>query len=272
MVNVTPAGGKHAIKNVILALEWQAPLDPSVFAKVSALHDKFKDKLPRKLDQQAVTINIGGPLPAPQAPNTPAIPQIVGVVFDRTKPDGEPERLVNVSQNILIVQCGEYSRWIPIRDEAFTYFRNILPLTLEHHPVSTIGLQYTDEFYITGDFNSAPVDCIFDSKSKYIPQNAARLTDLWHSFHGFFERFEEATAHRRLTNVNVTLVDQVDRRVVQIIGSHKCLLDAPTADWKKLLEGEDSVLLTLYEQMHKLNKSIMCDLLNADIKKRIGLE
>ncbi|MBI3530380.1 MAG: TIGR04255 family protein [Betaproteobacteria bacterium] len=269
MVTVTPAGGKHAIKNVIFALEWQTPLDPSVIAQISALHDKFREKLPRKLDQQAVTINIGA---VAQPPSTPAIPQIVGVIFDRTKPDGEPEWSINVNQNILIVQCGAYSRWIPIRDEAFTYFRSILPLTLEHHPISTIGLQYTDEFAITGEFNNAPFDRIFDSKSRYIPQNASQLTDLWHNHHGFFERFEATTAHRRLTNVNVTLVNQADRRLVQIISSHKCLLDAPTADWRKLIESQESILLTLFEKMHVLNKTIMCDLLNADIRKQIGLE
>jgi uncharacterized protein (TIGR04255 family) len=272
MLTVTPAGGRHAIKNVIFAVEWQAALDSSLIAEISQLHDRFQDKLPRKADQRSVTINIaaGANLP-PATPAVPTVPLITGVVFDKVKPNGEPAWAINVNQNMLLALCGEYTRWIPIRDEVFTYFRHILPITLQQHPINAVGLQYTDEFSITGDYNNAPFDCVFNVNTQYVPRNATQLIDLWHSHHGYFERVTAPLAHRHLTNINVNVLGQPDRRLVQIVTSHKCQLDSPTADWAGLIEGDNSLLRIFYESMHTTNKSIITDLLNPQLRRRIGL-
>jgi hypothetical protein len=73
--------------------------------QISALHPQFKRELPRRVEQQALTFQVGaGPGPVPRA-------DIGGVVFDEVGRDGSILSGLSVVQATASFMVAEYSRW-----------------------------------------------------------------------------------------------------------------------------------------------------------------
>jgi len=270
MITIQPAAGRHAIKSVTLAIEWPAPLDATAIIEISNLHDQFKNDLPRKVDQQSVTINIaGGNFPA--MIQQPIAPQISGVVFDRVKENRQAAWALSLQQNMAVVVCNAYDRWQEMKARSLGFLGVILPTVLRYQPIAVVGLQYLDQFDVTGDIEELTYAHIFRDGSRYVPGNARDLIGLWHSHHGFFQTFENPVQYRRLTNINVNVSAQGNSRVAQIVTAHKALLDQPTNDPNLLLEQPNNMVGQLLEEMHDFNKTILRDLLNDARREQIAL-
>jgi len=265
-----PSGDKHAIKSVSFAVELDGPLDKDAFAEISSLHPKLQQKLPRKIENTGFLVNVN-PRIGLQA--TTPTPEISGIVFDRLMPDGTQEWSLDVSSKHVVVGGANYTRWNDMWAEARALFRVVLPTVLRSRSVTTIGLQYLDEFKWRGNRSDFRAEFLFQKGSNYIAPNIFELNDLWHNHHGFFRHCDSPCAHRGLTNINIDVADQEDFRVIAISTAHRALLPESIVDIDTLMGANDSTgtLDELLETMHQLNKELLGGLLTPDMQERINL-
>ncbi|WP_089729472.1 TIGR04255 family protein [Candidatus Thiosymbion oneisti] len=271
MVTVVPIADRHAIKTVSFALEWRDPLQEDILTLLMALHPRVRDKLPRVLKQEEILFNVVvGPVePERQAP---AKPRLAGVMFDALQPNGQQAWALVVRKNFLVVSCHIYTRWNDIWREALELLTPFVPILAKERGISAIGLQYIDQFRVTGACDQFRASHLLREGSRFVPAHVFELEGLWNSHHGFFKQLAAPTAHRRLDNVNVDVVDVNNECLIQITTAHRALLDSPATDESSLLEPADGSRLHHHMvELHKANKKLLGELLNDTVCERIGL-
>lgn len=272
MINVVPIAGRHAIKAVSFGLEWQEPLQEDLLTFLMALHAKVRDKLPRVIRHEEIPLKVVLSQAQPEQ-EAPVKPQLASVTFDALQRNGEQEWSLVIQRNFLAVNCYVYTRWNEIWGIGRELLTPFLPVIARERGISVIGLQYVDQFRVTGSCEHFRAGHLLREGSRFVPTQAFQLDDLWHSHHGFFEKLTEPTAHRRLNHVNVDVVDTNDERVIQITTAHRALLDRPAKDESRLLNsGGEGEWHHYMDQLHKVNKQFLCELLNEDMCKQIGLK
>jgi uncharacterized protein (TIGR04255 family) len=268
--SIRPYGEDHAIKLMAFAVEFSQPLQPHIFHKILRLHQNLKDELPRKSEHRAVTVNLDPILQG--GSSLRGSPDLGGVTFDIVAPTGEQVWALSARPEYLAVSCTEYTRWADALQKAERFIREVLPVILEEHTVSAIGLQYNDEFVWDSKevFNA---EYLFDASSKFLVKNVFEVNDLWHSHHGYFVNLDDPAPHRQLNHVNVDYVETEEGRRIRIATSHKALLENPEGDVNVLLRPDSGAgLIPEYMGvMHEANKDILKDMLVNEMAMRIGL-
>lgn len=271
MTNVVPIAGRHAIKSVSFGLEWQEPLQVEDLTVLSALHAKVSDKLPRVQHLQELAIRVVVATTEPERA-APAKPQLAGLLFDALQPNGEPAWSLRIHKTFLAVSCHDYSRWDEIWDSARGLMAPFVPILARDRGISVIGLQYVDQFNVTGDPDAFRARDLLREGSRLVPENVFGLDGLWHAHHGYFEQHASPTAHRRLNSVEVDVIDMNDTRLIQISTAHRAILDEPAANGARLLNNQDGGELQHYMiELHNTNKALLRDLLNEETCTRIAL-
>lgn len=265
----------HAINNVLLVFEFATALPPHAFNELRAggkLHESLKAKLPRVVEQQQMMVkfNVGAGQQMPAQPiSQPGT--IAGISFDRIRPDGEPAMSVNIQTNALMIVCGEYERWAKVSEEATKYL-DILAPWLEPLSVSSLVLQYTDEFKVSfGAQSIGPLTDLFNQESKYLPSSIAELNDAFHSHHGFFTVPNINPAGRLLTNINVNVTKLASSFDINIVTMHKYQLSDTLPIILESTELNPIVKQT-FQYLHDKSKADFGNLLTKDAKKIIALQ
>jgi len=275
MPNIVPIAGRHAIKTVTFALEWQQPLQDDLLLLLKALHSKVRDRLPRVLQRQEVGFQIVVS-PAPAVPEIPPEPRLASLRFEALQPNGEPEWSLTIERHFLAVNCHVYSRWNEIWLRARDLLLPFVPVLARECGISVIGLQYIDQFRVAGPSEQFRATDLFRDKSPFLPSHVFKLDDLWHSHHGYFQKRTEPTAHHQLNHINVDVVDANDGRLVEITTVHRALLDQPATSGVMLLDDENGGELHHHMvALHQVNKKhlrlllidAMCDQINLRLEQ-----
>lgn len=271
MTTVVPIAGPHAIKTVSFGLEWQEPLQEDLLILLRALHLKVRDRLPRVIQHQEIGFQIVVS-PAPPVQETPPKPRLSGLSFEALQPNGEPGWSLAIQRNFLAVTCHVYSRWNDIWPLAKDLLLPFVPVLARECGISVIGLQYVDQFRAIGASERFRAADLFRDGSQFLPKHVFELDDLWHSHHGFFQAMTAPTAHRRLNNIDVDVVNANEERLIQITTAHRALLDQPATDGAALLVDKDGGELHHHMvELHQVNKQLLRQLLNDDICEQINL-
>jgi uncharacterized protein (TIGR04255 family) len=271
MVTVVPIADVHAIKTVSFGLEWQNPLQEEELTFLRALHPKVRDELPRVTKQEgfAFQVVVGQTQPEQQAPPKP---QLDGITFDALQPNGQQAWSLVIQKHFLAVSCHVYTRWEEIWGKAQELLMPFVPVLVKERGISVIGLQYVDQFRITGEREQFRAAHLFRSDSPFIPSNAYELDDLWHSHHGFFQKIAEPAAHRRLNNIDVDVLDANNERIIQITTAHRAILDEPAVDASALMNEHDGGELHRHVvELHTINKTCLRRTLTTAMCAQIGL-
>jgi len=268
---ISPCEKAHAIKSVSFAVELNKPLGADAFLEISSLHPKLKDRLPRKIESTAITVDLDV---SRGMRSRTSSPELNGLVFDRLKPDGTPEWKLDVGAPHVAVFCAKYTRWADVWASAREIFAVVLPIILKFRYIKAVGLQYIDEFTWAGDRAEFRSGYLFREGTEYLPNNVFALNGLWHNHHGFFSNPTGSPQHRLLTNLNVSVSDREDARVISKSAVHRALLDDLMTDVDHPLGegGNEGPIDALLDEMHRLNKSALCGLLVYPILRRINLK
>lgn len=270
MSTLLPCAGRHAIQTVSFGLEWDEPLTPTDFSSLRSVGDALRDALPRVREERSVQIVISQP-PSHESPLGP--PPVSGLILDSVGPDGRIKTELVIRQNLIAVNVNEYSDWEIVRDHAVSLFTPFLASLSSIRPIKVIGIQYLDNFAVEEkESKFRPADA-FREKSRWLPEAAFQLSDLWHMHHGFFETLGEPTSHRRLTHLNVDLVKEQETKSLKILTAHRALIDNPIGDAGILLSenSRSGGLVHYLDTLHDLNVVMLKELLNDAVLRQIGL-
>ena len=277
-LNVKPYSEDHAIKNVIFALEFSQTL-PSEFLEVvrdGEVGAALKADLPRVIEQKALVFNFsnvgaGLPIPAKIGGAGGAQQALSGLNYDKVKPNGESEWAVSVNQNLILVTCGNYSRWNGIWPTVKKLLSGLLSEVLKTTSIGVVGLQYTDEFSSLGSKEDFSLKCLFVDGSIYLPSHFVDCQGQCHSHNGYYERVENPVTGNILNNINVSVTEQSASMIVSIVGSHRYTPATPIAGATvEALLSDEGMITGIWATLHKVNKNIIGDVLTAEVKEAIN--
>lgn len=261
---VKPHAGSHAIQNVLFLVEWESDLRLDELMDIqTGVRAHLQSEFPTVHAQQMFVMQI------PQDGVSPPSPQASIGGFSLTSlPNGAGAvaRQIDISLKSVSIVINDYTRWDRVWADARRYLTAVLDTLKKHREVKKVVLQYTDAFY----WNSSlpfPTAAVFRQESKFLPANIFSLDDLWHVYQGYFLKVTEPLLFKQLDNLNISLIDQDNRKALFIVASHQAHLDGPLAiddDSKTRVEA-------LICGMHDQNKDMLREILSEDVCAKISL-
>jgi uncharacterized protein (TIGR04255 family) len=261
---VQPYNERNAIKNVAFALEFKEEAEESLIQSLIALYQEtehLNTTLPRK---QVHSTTLYSEIPS--IPTTSK--NLGGVTFDRLTPKGIPEWSIFLGGNVLVINCGDYTRWDKVWVQAKKYLNIVLPL-LSEKTFSLIALEYIDKFLISDITEGKWQKELFKNDSKYLPSNIYTLEEPWHSRHGFFLKKDNEIGKIILNNIDVDyLIGHEEDSLLMMRTQHKTELQTLTKYNNNFLKNVELVI----RESHDINKGIMKNILSKGACSEIDLE
>lgn len=261
---VIPASGKHAIEVMAFAIELDSPFAAPVLEAVESCYDQdaqLKGQLPFKetLPNIAITVN----------PKSQSVHMGNNGLRFSKKEEEKVTWIVDVRQNVLSVNCFDYSRWQVARDAAAAIITPFLGVIREQGlSMVAVGLQYKDVFRISTTNVSQAAQLLFKERTDWLPHHALRQETAWHVHQGWFSE----ASHGRQT-LNLLSVDAVIENdtvcAFNIIGQHRLLSQMVGRTEQVPLILEDVV--PGWDKLHQVNKIVLHDLLSKAVAQQIGL-
>jgi uncharacterized protein (TIGR04255 family) len=266
--NLYPFAGIHAVQNAIFAIEWADPLKAEIIQTFSKLQSKYKNLgLPHVQFQQQFEFKIDNDpnLTDPRASTQPVTPS--AVVFARSESSEQIVRSVTLSRTHCMVAVPDYTRWELVFADVLKYIGIALDELKGIRPLNAITLQYNDVFSWKDDPSGLDLREIF-SPNEFIPESIFQQKSLWHLHQGHMRDGLDPIPHRGLDTVNVDMLETAGERVIQIIGAHRCMLNAPL--WQANLKNKP-IMIEVFEALHGVNKQMLARLLTPAVLAKINL-
>lgn len=259
-----PKAGNHSIDHVLIALEWSSPLN-KVEIEQLRLHARPPENLyPREEPQFNIHIsadlNKGGSTSVQQQ-------ELSGFIFSRFGPDGTLLRQVQITHQHCLFVASDYTNWGDFLDEANGVIAKVISALPDSAAIAAVGLQYVDKFFWRGEAHEWSLKPILNQETTYAAQHIRECVDFCHSHHGYFEDDANATyPHKRLDNVNIDVVDHAGTKVLQLLTSHKAVLNTP-------LKTKESVeIRQIQELLKRAHRQVLGNLLHPSVLERIGFK
>jgi len=248
----------------MFVLEMPANVSPEMVGEALAHYEKsdtLKELFPNKVQSSSVSINIQD-----TGVNVSHNGSEQGLLLQRLGSKNNPEISIQLENNLLTFSCHNYSRWNEVSEKAYFVFKEFLSFICPALGVSVIGLQYIDEFFVSGKKESFKPRMLLSSASTRIPSHILDQEDFWHSFNGWFDPFDDG---KILTNFNISYHPQPEytRNVVRIAAAHRYFLSNVINDQSELAKD----LSKYFDVLHVKNKEILKELLTNDMHREIGL-
>lgn len=266
-----PFSDRHAIKQVVFALEFETLLSSGVLQEISEseVHDRLVEMLPRYIPNRGLIINFPVAQVAASGPNVAQQLELSGLVYDKLLPNGTAETSVSIQRNMLVVTRGAYQRWADEWRHAKAIFEMLLPFVSKNVKVATVGFQVVDEFTTEGPKAEVNFRELFKSSTRYMPLSMLDGTGPRHSHHGFFKQDASIHPHKELHNVNVDVNEQARQFVVTITATHKWFLKDPVVPTTEAHPLEMEIGERVFNLLHTANKEMLGDMLTESIQERI---
>lgn len=260
---VIPARTNHAVQAAMFVLEMPAQISPEILRVALEQYEEsqsLKEMFPIKSQNQGIAIDLStNPVKTTQVDN------LQGITLQRNSADGNLDLMLNIQGNQVALTFNTYTRWSEIFNQAKEILNKFMPLVCPIPGVNVIGLQYVDEFFITGDLSKFNSSMIFSSTTSRLPSSALDETNFWHNHSGWFEIAPDD--EKILNNLNISYYPQQDKNAVQLISAHRLMLKTPIAD----IEILGKTISETYELLHEKNKTMFKEILNDDAKQSINL-
>ncbi len=261
--HVIPARTSHAVQAAMFVLELPAQISPEILRVLLDQYEKsqtLKNLFPIKSQSQGIAIDL-----STSPATTSQVDNLQGISLQRNSSDGQLDLLLNIQGNQIALTFNTYSRWAEVFNQAKEILNNFLGLVCPVPGVNVIGLQYVDEFFVTGDLSKFNSSMIFSSTTSRLPSSALNETNFWHNHSGWFETADND--EKILNNLNISYYPQQDRNAVQLISAHRLMLKTPIAD----VEILEKTIKETFELLHENNKTLFKEILNKETKESINL-
>ncbi len=130
--------------------------------------------------------------------------QISNGMVPRSFISRDQSSVLTIAPDTLVWTTSSYVRWQPYVGGFERYLLPVLQQMLETVSMNAVKLEYWDRFFWTGTWDSFSVETLIRRDNEFAPVSAFKRPKEWHSHHGWFEKYKE---FRRLTNVNIDVVE-----------------------------------------------------------------
>lgn len=263
--SIVPLNSEHAVRSVSFVCELGANLSPEKIKEIISYYDnstELRKIFPKKTAAQGASIYFSQH--GVDVNNSGDINQ---VILERIGTDGSTEFGLSLQGNIINFNSNQYSRWASVSQEAFAILSQFVSLVLPAPGISVFGLQYVDEFIVTGEINSFRPSMLFEPGSKILPANVSERTGPWHNHTGWFSDDNTEQHDKLLHNLNINVIPQHEKVIVQIIGAHRYILSNPIAN----IDDDCTVMTNKFQIMHDVNKALLRELLSKQALEEIHL-
>lgn len=259
-MNVRPCKAENAIKVVAFLFVFSRSFSVGEIEAIKSLHEGDRDEMPVINDIRSVKIQVGN-----QPAFNQAVPsEVVGITFSKITPSAKVLWSFTIQDNICIIRCEDYTRWDEVYSQAVSYIQRFIARNDENNILETIGLEYLDQFKIDSNVTDWSKE-LFRENSKYIPKYIIDINDYWHSHTGFF-RDGLSSSNKILNRLNIDYVYESGRVINMLMQHHLNVL----GDSVEIINLER--IKSLFEELHDLNKEMLCSLLTNDVLSLIKLE
>ena len=281
---------RHAIVDVVFALDFTPPPTPRTIRELLALHPKLKDEFPRKQESKGRRIAISSE--ELETKNfQPEVGDVIlaGFTFDSLMEDGAVRRSITLENNGLRVTITDYESWDVTWARARKVFALMLPIIMEHSGVTAFHLHYHDRFIWEGAPNAFSSEQVFRTNSQFLSPHVFQVPELWHSYHGYFEYSNQPQNHQLLNVVEARLINSqsagrppeegpvadiriIHRAVPGVERSGAKVTPINTFDEVLGGDGDNGALDTYMNNMHDKNKWLLANLINDQLCDMINLD
>jgi uncharacterized protein (TIGR04255 family) len=264
--------GVNPIVGYTVGIEFAQPLSPATIRQISALHAKFKQELPRRVEQQAITFQMGSFNQQINVAVPPPQPALGGVVFDSLLPDGRTRSALAVNQASATYTTSQYTRWIEFRPVAERLLTEVGRIAL--HEASAQGLLLVANNRFEWPAGS-PIDMseLIRPDPKYVAPFILQCHGPCHSFHGYSQP-NLAPPGDRIDNVLLSVINLPEGTIALDLNFNLRLqLARPISEPDDLFENlktkEGSYLARTLWTLHELNKGLLRDILLESVSESI---
>jgi uncharacterized protein (TIGR04255 family) len=266
--DMQPVSGAHSIKNVFFALEWSNPLLAADFESIAKHQPSLAKFYSRVQFTKAITVKID------EGKTSTDVTEISGVVFDNGDPNTDVASTIQVQPNHIVISIPgtSYESWTQVWQLVSSLFAVLLPTILNSRPINVIGLQYQDEFFLNATPTDAALGDFFLADSKYLTAAVIEAKGPWHCHQGFFEYCETPVVHKRLNNINVSVDETLGKTKLQIVMSHRAVLDMEISDTELSPNEKDSPIFAVMRSLHDFDIDTLKHILRSEVLSKIGME
>ena len=198
-----------------------------------------------------------------------------GYSYRSVRPNGLVETELTADKMSVTFRTLNYDRWAKNWAEAKNYVERILPLYIQTAKFAAVGLTYSDKFVWRGSTQECNAAAILRSGSEYLCPRVFSANDLWHSHTGSFEKVDAHT--KRLTTLNADLIEEQlapdqARRALSITSVLTDMFNQPGFEPLQSSPGLGIDFVDRHmQELHRLDKVILTNILNPDMVNRIAL-
>lgn len=265
--DLQPVNGAHSIKNVFFALEWENPLSTKDFQDIAKLHPNVAAQYSRVQFSKAITVKFD------DGKTSTDVADISGVIFDNNEDYGNVVSTIQVQPNNMVVNLSgtSYENWSQAWKKVSSSFAALLPAIIVGRAINVVGLQYVDEFIVNVPQNEVDCSDLFLHNSKYLSPAVLQSKGLWHCHQGFFEKFDTPIAYKCLNNINISVMDVLGKNTLQIIMSHRAILDEHISEINDSAFKKDAPIVAIMRALHDFDVETLKQLLRVEVLSKIGL-
>lgn len=254
-----PVKGKHAIEVAVFTATLQNRLSKHSVDALMTLKESLKEEYPVFHPVNRIEVRIEKNLAEKE------ILTICGVSLQQQDEHGRPLWALRASDDSISVSCFDYERWDQISERALSDLLFVISVIADdQNPITTIGLQYVDRF--VGQTDNYDLKQVFNTKSRFFSKQTAQSGLLWHLYQGWFDEMEGYEA-KQLNVLNLSTND-TQLGLITTIDHISRVHFSPFIPVTHITE---EYVLPIFQLLHKCNKGILNDLLNAKQRKDINL-
>ena len=262
-----PIGERHAIAEVVFALQISPALTHGDRHDLKAAHERWKF-LPRIVEPAVLTVGTSNPGERPPPPPVPPLD------FVRHKSDGSVDWRLRILDANISVNCLTYTRWPHVWKQARTLFAAVSEVLPEAILIESVCLQYVDVFTWEGTTAGYDSRALLDERSTCVPASIFDRGPLWHLHQGWFSPLTESSCGRILDRMHIDAVnDEAGRHLVKFENLQRFDFDPKggTPRLKEAFSTATTAIDTRFERLHDRAKRSLGEYLTADVQRSINL-
>ncbi len=271
-----PVHEAHAIEQLVVTIQFDAPLSDEAIRAVNEVMARFSDDLPGRNDIRGMGFQIGPNGVMPIASAVSDMPN--GVVRYLVDGRGVQVKELRIDRQNLVFRTLLYTRWDTVWSETQRYFNEIL-VQLSGSNIASYGLTYVDKFIWHGRLEACQPLLLLRADSPHVAAKCLKAQDLWHCHSGMFSRASDTV--KRLEVVDLDCVDEPDpqfgfgvpaQRIIRISINVVDIFNQP-GHIPRHISGSEAVeeLSRGFSDLHAVQKRVACDIFSKEASARIGL-
>lgn len=256
-----PISGKHAIEIAAFVVVFERPFSAHAIEALGGLQETLKNDLPvfQRINVLEVRLEDGALVKQNMG-------SVSGVLLQQFGEDGKQSWGLRVEGNTIVASCLKYEAWNKTAPQALGFLKAVINIVADEDTTPTVvALQIVDRF-VAPSKDGYKIGDVFNTRSEFLTKHTFSAGCLWHIHQGWFD--DATLVPSRMLNVlNLSTNDTPSGLITTI--DHTAQYQALGVQTTKITD--EDWLISLFNELHIKNKTVLGNLLNAKQRKAIKL-